>query len=109
MKITKQKMIDYDSLGYSEANGWFAMCNWDRIKNIIKWGNRIITLFFSLITILIFNLFFDLKIETYSLDILIFILTFFLIYFLLIVPLHEMLHLVAYIPNIFSNKCHIMI
>ncbi|MCL2774375.1 MAG: DUF3267 domain-containing protein [Oscillospiraceae bacterium] len=100
MKIYKQKYIDYDSIGYGEANGWRGMYDWNKTKKIVNAGNIIILLVIVLVEISLITKF---NINTF------FLILSIVIYFILIIPIHEILHLIAFSPNIFSDKCHIYI
>ena len=109
MKITKQKHIDYDNLGYSESSGWQPMYDWNKIKNIIRWGGRIVAALSAMAGIILFRFVFDIKSAYNSTTSLLLALLTIFIYIIILVPVHEILHLIAYTLNIFSEKCHIMI
>lgn len=101
MKISTHK-IDPFALGYESRKDWTIWYKWDKVKKVIKFGNIIMPIVLSIISIIIT------KTLTKDINILQ-ALIILLIYLLLIVPFHEILHLFAESPNIFSKKCRIAI
>ncbi|MCL2664300.1 MAG: DUF3267 domain-containing protein [Defluviitaleaceae bacterium] len=107
MKISRQRVIDYETAGYGAAEGWTPAYDWEETKKVLRKGNIVVPVFIAaaafLLSRFVFAGSFDASRNLLALSVLI------LIYILFIVPLHEILHLMAYDLNIFSNKFNIFI
>jgi len=99
VKIQKQKQIDYDGIGYGESNGWQPMYDWDKIKKTIRLGN------IAMLIVISAALFFLARLAGSKLSVAVSA----LVYLLVVIPVHEILHLAACTPNIFSGKCIIFV
>jgi len=110
MKISKQKNIDYEKTGYGGADGWEAMYDWDKMSKTIRRGSIILAIISSLTLIILFRFVFDLKsMYPSASDRRLRVLLSLLAYIFIVTPIHEILHLAAHSPNIFSKKCTIFI
>jgi len=99
VKIQKQKQIDYDGIGYGESDGWQPMYEWDKMKKIIVPGNIVV------IALAAAAMSFLTRLAGST----VFVVLSALAYLLVVVPIHELLHLAALTPNVFSGKCHIFV
>jgi len=112
------RYIDYDALERNEETGWRPIYEWKAINKLMRKINHV--LMATIVTLaLVFNDFlkngFDTAIRSFSRNDIIStwhytvsILLLLLIYFVIIVPVHELLHLLAYTPRVFSDKCFLV-
>lgn len=110
MKIIKQKHIDYDNIGYGENDGWKSMYDWGKMQKIIKRGGIVVSGLSAITALLLFRFVFNSIINTDNkISYLLLVLLSILLYVIIVVPIHEILHLVAYNPNIFTKKHYIFV
>ena len=108
MKITTNQFIDYDSKGYSESEGWHSIYSGDSAKYTIIQGYKFLTGGIIMVGTLLAG-FFNLKPQLDSIsEILLYPLVLIAVSLFVVMPAHEIIHLLALTPHIFTNKCHIM-